>query len=181
MSFRRRTAAKEAYCQQIAFESLRGRRSNPHLHEMLEEPRPCPFICSRQASDISYPQTVQGGPLIRACSWLDLNPLFSGQYLTQKDEEANQLAGWPEYLWSLRQGHAVRTQDLDDQRPAYTAISHTWGRWRDAHSGNSLPEETSPEDPRYPIPLSKLEGFNVENISQDLQKSKDKVNTDYIW
>lgn len=181
MSSRRRAAAKEAYCQQVAFESLRGRRPNPHLHEASKNTRPCSWICSLEASDIPYPRTVQRGPLIRACSWLDLNPSFSGQYLTQKDEETNRLAGWPEYLWDLRQGHAVRTQDLYDKRPAYTAISHTWGRWRHADSGHSLPEETTPEDLRYPIPLSKIEGFNVENISQDLQNLKDKVNTDYIW
>lgn len=177
----RRSAAREAYRQQVAFESFRGQRINPHLHDMLAESLSTSFICSHQASDTCYSRTVQRGPLMRACSWLDPNASISGQRLSEKDDQDDQLAGWPEYLWDLDKGHAVRTKDLDNKRPEYTAISHTWGRWRDPRSGHLLPAETTPKDLMYHIPLSRLRDFNVENISQDLRKLKEKVNTDYVW
>lgn len=181
LSSLRRNAALEAYCQQVAFESFRGRRINPHLHDVSAESRPRPFICSHQASDPSYPRTVQRGPLIRACSWLDPNASISGKYLSQKDEDDNKLAGWPEYLWDLQKGHAVRTKDLDNNQPDYTAISHTWGRWSDARSGHRLPAETTPKDLFYHIPLNTMKDFNVEKIAEDLHKLKDKVKTEYVW
>lgn len=174
-------AAREAYRQQVWFESFHGRRINPHLHDMSDDSRPCPFICSHQASDPSCPRTVQRGPLIRACSWLDPNTSVSGQYLSRKDEKDNDLAGWPEYLWDLEKGHAVRTKDLENKRPDYTAISHTWGRWSDARSGHLLSKETTPKDLFYPIPVSKMKDFNVENLVEDLRKLKEKVKTDYVW
>lgn len=181
LSSLRRDAALEAYRQQVSFESIRGRRINPHLHDVSAESRPRPFICSHQASDPSYPRTVQRGPLIRACSWLDPNASISGQCLSRKDEQDNELAGWPEYLWDLQKGHAVRTGDLVNKQPDYTAISHTWGRWSDAQSGHLLPKETTPEDLFYPIPLSTMTDFIVKNIAEDLHKLKEKVKTDYVW
>ncbi|KAL9064114.1 MAG: hypothetical protein Q9161_009085 [Pseudevernia consocians] len=44
-------------------------------------------------------------------------------------QETDRKTGYPYYLWDIAGRQTVRTGDLGDF-PAYTCISHTWGRWQ---------------------------------------------------
>lgn len=59
-----------------------------------------------------------------------------------------------------------------DEFPAYTAISHTWGRWRE-HGKPQIKLEGVP----WPIPQTGL--FDVQIIPQSLQRAE--FHTRYIW
>ena len=52
--------------------------------------------------------------LLGPCSWL---------------QESGCKTGYSYYLWDVAGRQTVRTGDLGDS-PAYTCISHTWGRWQ---------------------------------------------------
>lgn len=49
-----------------------------------------PWVCSVEASDAHFPQTLDRGPRIALCPWLK-----------NRNEDPFGLGGWPEYLWHL--------------------------------------------------------------------------------
>lgn len=127
----RRRAAIAAYCQQAAMQCYRGvRLSNQAV--LTEEVSPSndaiQQICSFAASNPSYPRTLQRRPLLRTYPWLDPDASISQRHLMWAQKDEHSLAGWPEYLWDTEQRYAVPTKSFGGEKPAYIAISHTWGR-----------------------------------------------------
>ncbi|UKZ93075.1 uncharacterized protein TrAFT101_008007 [Trichoderma asperellum] len=134
-------AAKEAYYQQT---SVHCSKVNPcgsaflrgSFIPMLPSKNVAGFaheyswVCSVEASDPHFPQTIDCGPRIAACPWLN-----------NKNEDPFGLDGWPEYLWHAKDRRLVRTRDLGLKSPAYTAISHTWGRWMSENDGCFVPND----------------------------------------
>ncbi|UKZ66188.1 uncharacterized protein TrAtP1_007364 [Trichoderma atroviride] len=167
-------AAREAYyrqaslhCSQISHGSsdirhgsfgpiLAGRNGTGFTHE-------CSWARPVEASDPYCPQTLDCGPRIAACPWLE-----------DKHEDPFGLGGWPEYLWHLNDRCLVRTRDLGPKRPAYTAISHTWGRWMSENDGYLIPNGM-----KYRVPHNAM--FDIKSLPQSLQHLGTKIDTDYAW
>ncbi len=78
--------------------------------------------------------------------------------------------GLPYYLWDRITERTVETSTLAD-RPAYTAISHTWGRWREEQSAYVSGVEG------WPIPQNSL--FDVTQLPKIL--SRVPTSTRFIW
>lgn len=120
------------------------------------------WVCSVEASDPHFPQTIDCGPRIAACPWLN-----------NKNEDPFGLDGWPEYLWHAKDRRLVRTRDLGLKSPAYTAISHTWGRWMSENDGCFVPNGM-----KYRVPLNTM--FDIKSLPQSLQHLGTKIDADYV-
>ncbi|KAL6904018.1 hypothetical protein GGI43DRAFT_421509 [Trichoderma evansii] len=169
----RREAAREAYYQQASLHCSKPKSGSlSYRHEscfpILPSRRTAgaghdySWVASVEASDPNFPQTLDRGPRIAPCPWLK-----------NKNEDPLGLDGWPEYLWHLNDRRLVRIRDLGTERPAYTAISHTWGRWMN-DDGYYIPNGM-----KYRVPLNAL--FDVKSLPQTLQRLAAKIDTDYAW
>lgn len=164
-------AAREAYYQQASLQishwssDIRLESSSPIRagRNGTGCTRECSWVCSVEASDPCFPQTIDCGPRIAACPWLE-----------DKQEDPFGLGGWPEYLWHLKDRCLVRTRDLGPKRPAYTAISHTWGRWIKGADGYHVPNGM-----KFRVPLNAM--FDIKSLPQSLEHLGTKIDTDYAW
>lgn len=95
-------AAREAYCRQASLHCSRVSHWSSAIRHELVSPilasgnatgltNECSWVCSVEASDPHSPQTLDRGPRIAACPWLE-----------DKNEDPFGLGGWPEYLWHLQ-------------------------------------------------------------------------------
>ena len=98
-----------------------------------------------------HPCCHSGSSMI-SCSWI---------------KDASEL---PFYLWHIQSRCTVQVDSLSE-RPSYTAISHTWGRWR---TGSSVKLTGVPE---WDIPQNSM--FDVCNLPTILAKVP--VSTPYLW
>lgn len=95
------------------------------------------------------------GATLDPCSWISLQ--------TGKD-------GLPYYLWDIAGKRTVVVTDLSDI-PAYSCISHTWGRWRIRNASTDLQG--------VPWPVPRNTRFDVEALPEDFAQHNWK--TPYIW
>lgn len=105
-----------------------------------------------QDIDSAFPRPKFGGAVLEACPWLTAE---------EKD-------GVPYYLWDVVNEKTVETAEL--RSPSYTAISHTWGRWR-------LKDVAQVKGAKWPIPMNSL--FSVEDLPNILKGVPRK--SDYVW
>lgn len=155
-------AAREVYCRQAVLHcsktdlwSLSSNSSGfAHVYS---------WFCSTEATDSHSLQTLDRCPRIAACSWLE-----------DRNEDPFGLDGWPEYLWHLKNRCLVRTRDLGPKRPAYTAISHTWGRWMSENDGYYMPNGM-----KYRVPQNAM--FDIKSLPRSLQPLGTQIDTDYAW
>jgi len=90
-----------------------------------------------QVMDSVY-TTPNTGVVLEPCPWLT----------------SEEKSGLPHYLWDVEKGRTVETAGL--KSPSYTAISHTWGRWRVQGSAARL------DGVEWPVPRNTL--FFVEDL-----------------
>lgn len=95
---------------------------------------------------------VQAGPRIERCPWLGR---------LHNDELARE--NYPVFLWDICQGKTMLV-DRMGELPRYTAVSHTWGRWR-------LEEEASGKVEGVPWLVPKNSRFQVEDLPQSLRNA----------
>ncbi|MCJ1387455.1 hypothetical protein MMC18_000298 [Xylographa bjoerkii] len=106
----RQMAASEAACRRLASRSAAVSSKLKQECREFDEPRANPFGSPLDAKNnpmASLPANIE------PCHWII------------PDEESSRL---PYYLWDRIDRVTVVTEHLDS--PAYTAISHTWGRWQ---------------------------------------------------
>ncbi len=83
--------------------------------------------------------------------------------------------GLPFYLWDRRSRCTVEVGALQE-RPVYTAISHTWGRWEEREAGRT--KKARVRGVRgWEVPRNTL--FDVESIPDIL--SRVPTSTRYVW
>ncbi|KAI1448784.1 hypothetical protein F5Y02DRAFT_430623 [Annulohypoxylon stygium] len=128
------------------------------------------FACSIEASDPRHPRHINRGPLLRACPWLDRKDENS----TQLSNKPDPLSGWPRYLWHLTDKKVVDMYETPE-RPRYTTISHTWGRWADKDKEGCL----VPGGLKYRVPYNEM--FEVDEIPGYLEALIGKIETEYVW
>ncbi|KAL2851119.1 hypothetical protein BJY01DRAFT_245059 [Aspergillus pseudoustus] len=73
-------------------------------------------VHQEKTSEMAAHRNSAPGATISTCWWL-------------QDEEAEE-AGIPYYLWDVQQRRTVSSKSLGGCVVEYTAISHTWGRWK---------------------------------------------------
>lgn len=190
----RRDAAIKAYCQQAGMECMRERMPEifiPDIKPFDEDSKmgACEHIYSLHASDPGSPRSLGRGPLIDVRSWA--RPVQFYPYADSVDEDDDdvedgdkdsrgvvhdRLEGWPEYLWDVTNGFIIPTKSFSRPLPAYTAISHTWGR-----SVLPGPGYTIPGGLKYPIPLNSA--FDVTALPETLRNLRkvENITTEYVW
>ncbi|KAF2252735.1 hypothetical protein BU26DRAFT_600990 [Trematosphaeria pertusa] len=123
----RQEAAKYSACQHVSLHCYRSgvRRPNNQLrklelrdYEARLDLSPSTHTILRDGKVMLGENALPGlhpccpiGATLQACNWLP-----------ESD-------GLPYYLWDRVQQKVISREQLD-RRPAYTAISHTWGRWQ---------------------------------------------------
>jgi hypothetical protein len=115
------------------------------------------FSCLNK-SHISTSTSISQKPLsgtLQACSWL---------------VPATGTTGMPYYLWDITRKITIITKDMDDS-PAYTCISHTWGRWRVPDTSVGL------EGVPWPVPVNTR--FDVAALPDIF--ADQLWQTSYIW
>lgn len=177
LDYARHTAAKKAYCSQTAAHCFGPLFPEQAPHELSEIRVICPWICSVEASDLSYPRTLGQGPLIRACPWLDPATSTSPRYPYERNNGVEDLDGWPEFLWDIENRCVVFTRYLEEKHPAYIAISHTWGRWQKKNHQVII-------EGGLGLPIPQNEKFNVQELPNALVRLKSEgqnISVDYVW
>lgn len=81
----------------------------------------------------------------------------------------------PYFLWSIQEKRTIIVADLDCC-PAYTCVSHTWGRWRIPHAPG-VDAEAFVEGVPWLVPRNTL--YDVCALPEMFLKLGD--NTDYLW
>jgi len=153
----RHDAAIVASCQRITWNALpRFRNETAEIPEERPEnfEKRCEFTRKYLAHEISR-VTVP-------CPWLRLRQ----QQVTNADSKE----GLPRFLWDVKVGKTVSTQDMEG-RPRYLVISHTWGRWK-------MPEPwVTVAGVEWQIPQNSL--FDVRELPNILRRMD--VTAKYIW
>lgn len=104
----RRSAVKAAFCQRSARASIRYYTNDRFVSDYGDhEPEWSLLRNTAEMLDLRL------GPTLQACSWI-----------------THQKPGMPYYVWDVAKGQTVETSTLSGIDVQYTAISHTWGRWR---------------------------------------------------
>ena len=85
---------------------------------------------------------------------------------------AEEKDGLPHYLWDVANERTVDVEAEGLTSPSYTAISHTWGRWRE----NDLPPAVI-KGVDWPVPRNRL--FRVEDLPRILKNVPREGN--YVW
>lgn len=145
----REQGVKFAYCQEIGYKLYL--QAHP-LEDSGKVVHPSPDNVSA-----AHPILTRGS-VFEPCPWLERD----------KGEEHGNL---PLYLWDVTKGETVLSAALQN-RPEYSAISHTWGRW--------IQDEANPVDipgARWKIPRNTR--FDVTNLPQLLRSVP--CGTPYIW
>ncbi|KAM0475771.1 hypothetical protein ACHAP7_007268 [Fusarium lateritium] len=83
--------------------------------------------------------------------------------------------GLPFFLWDRHTQRTVETSSLQS-RPAYTAISHTWGRWRKVDQGRGKTTVVRGVD-QWKVPENTI--FDVKDLPELLAKVP--TSTRFIW
>ncbi|KAM0433822.1 hypothetical protein ACHAQK_009044 [Fusarium lateritium] len=83
--------------------------------------------------------------------------------------------GLPFFLWDRHTQRTVETSSLPS-RPAYTAISHTWGRWRKVDQGRGKTTVVRGVD-QWEVPENTI--FDVKDLPELLAKVP--TSTRFIW
>lgn len=87
-------------------------------------------------------------PSVTPCSWLDID------------------SGMPYFLWDKTNRCTVRVQDLP-KKPAYTTVSHTWGRW-ERRVGDKVIKTYVPGLDDWEVPENTI--FDVKQLPSLLNK-----------
>lgn len=111
-----------------------------------------PYELAQVMESIFLAQSVKFGAVSESCWWLT----------------AAEKNGLPYYLWDVANERTVETAGLTS--PSYTAISHTWGRWREKDSARLKGVE-------WPIPRNSL--FRIEDLPKILKNVPREGN--YVW
>ncbi|KAK7715473.1 hypothetical protein SLS57_006860 [Botryosphaeria dothidea] len=98
------------------------------------------------------------GPVFNPCPWLER-------------DKVDDLQNLPLYLWDVAQEKTIVSATLPN-RPEYTAISHTWGRWI-----KGAPNLAQIPGARWGIPQNSR--FEVRNLPQLLRRVP--CGTPYVW
>jgi hypothetical protein len=169
LSANRQVAAEEASCWRIAVSCsgskvgiavdrivkdwLRPETSNSYNHWLPLDQSGRHSTASKRTSQ-DYQSRF--GAHIEPCYWLSDNRHHSGL---------------PFYLWDVKNKRTVETSSLQSTI-LYTAISHTWGRWK-----KSTPPVRVDGVENWLIPENEI--FNVKNLPQILVDVPTK--TPYVW
>ncbi|KAI1907703.1 hypothetical protein LOZ65_006740 [Ophidiomyces ophidiicola] len=163
---KREYAAQGAACLNVALESLsEGSPAIPsfgddpldHRSELRLEPQ-IPRRCLGQDDLSGLDRRCTTGSSIESCPWL------------------TEIVGFPFYLWDTKQRKTVETAhllDTYDYDVPYTAISHTWGRWRE----RSKPGVNMKPHVPWLVPQNTL--FDVKTLPDILAQVP--TDTPYIW
>ncbi|KAJ4403413.1 hypothetical protein N0V82_010658 [Gnomoniopsis sp. IMI 355080] len=100
---------------------------------------------------------VQFGPTLERCPWL--GNLENDDLVRER---------YPVFLWDIRRGETVRVDEIAEL-PRYTAISHTWGRWR----------LDDVEIKGVPWLVPRNSRFSVESLPQTLRNAS--FGTSHVW
>lgn len=156
----RRRAAVQAWCQNTVWHCF-----HEALHDELGT-----HGCAGLYSTVSTkehagsvivgklrPRTQSFAPPVRSCPWL-------------QNDIGDIRAALPYYLWDRKRMRTIRTDALEE-RPGYTAISHTWGRW--VKPGTSIRVRGVP----WSIPENTR--FEVADLAKTLLFVP--TDSEYIW
>lgn len=148
LDLRRRTATRYAISQYIAHVTYQQSNSATSAAPPISE------------STWHYP-----APLFDVCPWLSTPGLGDNPYAGNSDE-------YPHFLWHIASGRTVETALLQRPRPAYTCVSHTWGRWR-------LDAMTDLQGVPWQLPENSI--FGVQQLPAMFKELRSKICTDYLW
>jgi hypothetical protein len=103
----------------------------------------------------AHPPPVPLGATLEPCPWLEATE--KGSFL-------------PHFLWDVSKRETVKVSPLKEV-PEYTAVSHTWGRWRlrpppDSPPGSPPPPPLPVDNVPWPVPQNSL--FNVQDLPEIL-------------
>ncbi|KAL2851101.1 hypothetical protein BJY01DRAFT_245203 [Aspergillus pseudoustus] len=165
----RRGCAQDVACMSIALEAC-GPRAGASATEIFTAEN---YLAGRWASDSAWRSGIRilgnrdragldprctSGSSIASCSWLET------------------VNGWPLYLWDTKERKVVNAIVLATDHGfdiSYTAISHTWGRWRQ----NDRPGVDLKPNVPWLIPRNDL--FDVGQLGDILADMP--THTRYIW
>lgn len=98
-----------AACQRVAFLTCL------HYPEPFSESSSADAARNHSRDDAASPTSWEryANAILHPCPWLP----------------SHSKSGKPAFLWDIKEKKTVRFHG-DEERPVYTIISHTWGRWR---------------------------------------------------
>ncbi|KAG8526664.1 uncharacterized protein KY384_008093 [Bacidia gigantensis] len=150
IQLRRHQASLIAACQRLANSVLMLRDLSTSTPAIIHNHTTDKVL---DAEDVSQPK----GAIIEACPWLP--------------EDSKR--GLPYFLWDINEQKTVRVDELEN-RPAYTVVSHTWGRWRIQDEGANIPGVS------WKVPRNTK--FNVENLPNFMKtRQSEFLPTTYLW
>lgn len=122
------------------------------------EGNPTIETCGSQsdAEDFWFPYAADE-PVFQSCAWIPTAPKSSENL--------------PHFLWDRHKQKTVRMSDLESV-PAYTAISHTWGRW-------TADPTTYSEISGVPWPVPRNSLYKVERLPNIFHQIP--IETHYLW
>ena len=130
------------------------------LHHALERPR------NPQGGDAG------AGLQLKDCQNMALSIWEPCHWLNQAKDRNDSAGQLPYYLWDIEGECTIETAGLSDPNIAYSTVSHTWGRWRKAGDGASLPGV-----PEWRVPENEL--FEVRELPSILKRVG--FSERYVW
>ncbi|KAK8133122.1 hypothetical protein PG999_001295 [Apiospora kogelbergensis] len=161
----RKDAAVQSSCYYTAAASYRGMPSE--LKAELLKPRELRYPTSSFRASHDYPKESESSNL---ATHPGLRPAWFADATIVSCPWIADTSGLPFYLWDVANGRTVETKELAE-RPLYTAVSHTWGRWS---TGSSV---TVHGLDAWAVPENTL--FDVKQLPWIL--SRVPTSTPYIW
>ncbi|KAJ5801559.1 uncharacterized protein N7518_003627 [Penicillium psychrosexuale] len=169
----RRDMAQEAACLTIAIEACSPRSHTQQPAQVPYSPDGESYLAHRSESS---PVWRAGRRVLGSSDLPGKDPSCSAGSSIDSCPWLGEISGFPLYLWDVKERRTVEVFSLwddDDFDISYTAISHTWGRWRQRDQpGVNM-------KPRVPWLIPRNSLFDVERLPDILAQIP--TDTPYIW
>ncbi|KUM62191.1 hypothetical protein ACN42_g4922 [Penicillium freii] len=169
----RRSLARKAACLTIAIEACSPRSHTQQPAQVPYSPDGESYLAHRSESS---PVWRAGRRVLGSSDLPGLDPRCSAGSSIDSCPWLGEIRGFPLYLWDVKERRTVEVFSLWDEYEfdiPYTAISHTWGRWRQRDQpGVNM-------KPRVPWLIPRNSLFDVERLPDILAQIP--TDTPYIW
>ncbi|KAL2704385.1 hypothetical protein AAEP93_005456 [Penicillium crustosum] len=169
----RRDLAQEAACLTIAIEACSPRNDTQQPAQVPYSPDGESYLAHRSESS---PVWRAGRRVLGSSDLPGLDPRCSAGSSIDSCPWLGDIRGFPLYLWDVKERRTVEVVSLWDEYDfdiPYTAVSHTWGRWRQRDQpGVNM-------KPRVPWLIPRNSLFDVERLPDILAQIP--TDTPYIW
>ncbi|KAJ5510177.1 Heterokaryon incompatibility [Penicillium expansum] len=169
----RRDLAQEAACLTIAIEACSPRSQTQQPAQVPYSPDGQSYLAHRSESS---PVWCAGRRVLGSIDLPGLDPRCSAGSSIDSCPWLGEISGLPLYLWDVKERRTVEVFSLWEEYEfdiPYTAISHTWGRWRQRDQPGVNMKSRVP----WLIPRNSL--FDVERLPDILAQIP--TDTPYIW